>query len=196
MARPNQRAQRRLEYIPLISHAFVEVGYRRTTTAMLAERCAVRENILYRLWSDKCEMFLAALDYVYVNSEATWSRLLEEYCADDARSCAQIILDYEAGHHGEFGLYRLVFTGLAETGDEMIKRAMTELYRRFHCFIRRQVADHRSQSIDEPTVDSLAWAIMGMGTIANIGRELDLIDDQQRAQLIGRISGNLLDWQP
>jgi len=46
MGRVNQSARRRAELIPIIARAFAERGYRRTTTAELAQRCAVRENVL------------------------------------------------------------------------------------------------------------------------------------------------------
>ena len=52
MPRPNQSDQRRRELLPVVTDAFAELGYRRTSTAELAERCNVRVNILYRLWPD------------------------------------------------------------------------------------------------------------------------------------------------
>ena len=42
MPRPNQTAQRRKQLLPVIARAFAELGYRRATTAELAQRCKVR----------------------------------------------------------------------------------------------------------------------------------------------------------
>ena len=78
MPRPNLSNERRLELVPIVARTFAELGYRRTTTAALAERCKVRENILYRLWPDKRAMFVASLDYVYQLSEETWAQLLAQ----------------------------------------------------------------------------------------------------------------------
>ena len=50
------KAERRAEFIPILANAFAELGYRRATTAELARRCDVQENILYRLWPDKRSM--------------------------------------------------------------------------------------------------------------------------------------------
>lgn len=64
MARPSQASEQRERILPVLAATFAELGYRRTTTATLAERCEVRENILYRLWADKKAMFIAVIDYV------------------------------------------------------------------------------------------------------------------------------------
>ena len=62
MPRPDQSAEKRNELLPIIAETFTRLGFRRTTTAELAKRCKVRENILYRLWPDKKAMFIAAID--------------------------------------------------------------------------------------------------------------------------------------
>ncbi len=77
MPRPSQAKQKRLDLLPVIARAFAELGYRRTTTAALAARCKVQENILYRLWPDKKAMFIASIDYVFDLSERIWESQLE-----------------------------------------------------------------------------------------------------------------------
>jgi AcrR family transcriptional regulator len=188
MPRPSQRTERRQEYLPLLARTFAERGYRGTTTAVLAEACAVRENILYRLWPEKRSMFIAALDYVYALSEATWTELLQHTKCQE-RSPAELILDYEASHHGEFGLYRIVFAGLSETDDEEIAAALRQLYRRFHHFIVKQVKAH---GCTDQTAER-AWGIIGLGTMANIGRELGLLSGPARQRLMGKLGRRLLD---
>ncbi|MEK6798788.1 MAG: TetR/AcrR family transcriptional regulator, partial [Planctomycetota bacterium] len=94
MPRPSQANERRKRLLPIVAKAFAELGYRRTTTAKLAKRCKVRENILYRLWRDKKAMFVASIEYVYALSAETWGRLLAE--ADDAKPPAERLLKYEA----------------------------------------------------------------------------------------------------
>ena len=191
MARPNQSAQRRNELLPVIARAFTDLGYRRTTTAELAGRCKVQENILYRLWADKKSMFIAAIDHVYENSVHFWKRVLEE--TEGARSGAEEILDYESRHHGEFGLYRSLFAGLSETDDPEIQAALRRMYGRFHRFLKQQISDHRHgrPERERPEADLCAWAAVGLGTAANISNELGLLSERRRRRLI-RDVGRLL----
>ncbi len=192
MPRPNQSAERRLDFVPILARTFANLGYRRTTTAELADRCNVRETILYRLWPDKRAMFIAALDYVYQLSEETWDELLSR--ADDEVSPAELILDYESTHQGEFGLYRIVFAGLSETDDPEIAGALKLLYGRFHRFVKKQVKVHREGGPEPVVTDPalVAWAIVGLGTVANIGRELGLLSASARKRLVGEVGRALL----
>lgn len=192
MARPNKSSERRSELILILARTFADLGYRRTTTAELAGRCGVRENILYRLWPDKRAMFVAALDYVYQLAEETWDKLLAQ--ADDSASPAEFILEYESTHHGEFGLYRIVFAGLSETDDSEIAAALKRLYGRFHRFIQKQVKAHRDGVAGSAPTDPalVAWAIVGQGTVANIGRELSLLSARSRKRLVGEVGRALL----
>lgn len=205
MPRPNQRDARREELLPRVAATFAEHGYRRTTTAMLGEVCEVRENILYRLWSDKRAMFVAALDHVYEVSETAWRTLLEE--DGDGLTPAQRILEYESRHLGEYGLHRLVFAGLSETDDAEIASAMRRLYRRFHRFIARQVEEHRAarpsgrggrrsgggSEAAGPDAAEAAWAIIGLGTVSHVGRELGLLTGPARKRLLRHAGRALLD---
>lgn len=195
MARPNQTAERREQLIPVITHTFAEFGYRRTTTAELARRCKVRENILYRLWPDKKAMFIAAIEHRYQAAAELWVSLLRQDGSDT--SSAERVLDYEARHFGESGLYRIVFAGLSETDDPEVQEALQAMYGRFHRFIRRQISSHRDGAKGKlsPNAELSAWAFVGLGTVANIGRELGLLTDRQRRRLIADVGRVLLEGQ-
>jgi AcrR family transcriptional regulator len=178
--------------MPIVAAAFAELGYRRATTAELAERCGVRENILYRLWADKKAMFIAAIDYVYEHSVAVWGRLLAAPGADT--SGAERLLAHESQHHGEFGLYRILFAGLSETDDADIRVALGDVYRRYQKFITDRVRDHRAgaSGADGPDASLVSWAVIGLGTVANITRELRLVSDRQRRRMLAEIGQELL----
>lgn len=194
MPRPNQSEEKRKEFLPIVARTFSDLGYRRTTTAELAERCRIRENILYRLWPSKKAMFLAAIDYVYDLSAETWRKIIDQ---DDGTSTpAERILDYEGRHHGEFGFYRIVFAGLSESDDPEIRAALKKMYSRFHGLIRQQIAVHcanRREKREEANDELLAWAVMGLGTVANIGREMDLLTAAERRRLIAETGRLLLE---
>lgn len=192
MGRPNLSVERRRDLTPVLAQTFADLGYRRTTTSELAERCGVRENVLYRLWTDKRAMFIDALEHVYQLSEETWADVIAR--ADGRQSTAELILDYESTHHGEFGLYRIVFAGLSETDDTEIAAALKRLYGRFQEFVRKQVVAHRgaAPSSNAPDAALTAWAIVGLGTVANIGRELGLLSTRARKRLVGEVGRSLL----
>jgi AcrR family transcriptional regulator len=193
MPRPDASAARRREFAPGLARVFADLGYRRATTAALAQACGVQETILYRLWPDKPAMFVAALDHVYAFSERTWKDLLAGLGAGADPAAA--ILEYEATHHGEFGLYRIVFAGLSETDDAQIRRALRRLYGRFRRFVEAQIragAGLRRGAAPAPDPLLASWAILGLGTVANVGRELGLLAAGQRARLFREIGRRLI----
>ena len=196
MGRPNQTAQRRKELTPVIARAFAELGYRRATTARLARRCGVRENILYRLWPDKKAMFIAAIEHIYAMSADTWGKLIA--AGGGSMSTAERLLQYEAQHYGESGLQHIIFAGLSETNDPQIRAALRLMYGRFQRFIRRQIAEHRQRRGGRTAPDPAlcAWAIVGLGNVSNIARELGLLTDKGRKRLMGDVGRLLLQGRP
>ena len=134
--------------------------------------------MLYRLWPDKKAMFVAVLDHVYDTSLAAWEKLLT---ATDERSAAERLLAYEATHHGEHGFHRLVFAGLSETDDPGIRDALAQLYVRYHEFIVRRLVEHRGGR--DAGMAASAWALIGLGTMTSIGRELGLLSAASRQRL-------------
>ena len=191
MPRPSQANQKRRDLLPVVARAFAELGYRRTTTAELAARCKVQENILYRLWPDKKAMFIAAIDYVYELSARTWVGLLT---GATSGSAAEKLLKYEARHLGEFGHSRIIFAGLSETDDPDIRRALSRMYKHYQTFVVDQVGAHRAARGQKKRADLAltAWAFVGLGTVASIARELDLLSERERARLMTQIGKQLL----
>ena len=193
MPRPNRSAEKREELLPILAEAFAGAGYSKATTAELARRCGVQETVLYRLWPDKKAMFLASIDHVFDRSMAIWTQLLE--ASAGKTTGAERILDHEAVHHGEFGLYRVLFTGLDEIEDDEVREHLRRTYRRFHHFVRDRIAEHRTARGIRGGLspESAAWAILGLGTIASIGRELGLVTTVGRRELLARVGRTLLD---
>jgi AcrR family transcriptional regulator len=121
MSRPNQSFEQRKRLLPIVCQTFRDLGYRRTTTAELARRCEVRENILYRLWPDKKAMFLAAIDDIFQSRADQWGHILENVL--DPQERVEQLIAFETENQNEFGFYRVIFTALAETDDEEMREA-------------------------------------------------------------------------
>ena len=199
MPRPSTAVQRRQQLLPVLAKAFARTGYRRATTAELAEACDVPENTLFRLWGGKKGMYLAALDYLYDRTVETWQASLAAGEAGSGRQrraprgTAERLLEHEGEHYGEHGLYRIIFTGLAEVDDTDIRRALRTMYGRFHAFVAECIAEHRDSEADDDVVAQLAWTVIGMATVAGIGRELRLVTKQQQRHLFEHVGKAVLD---
>jgi AcrR family transcriptional regulator len=193
MPRPNLLSEKRRELLPIVAQGFAELGYRRATTAALAQRCGVQENILYRLWPDKKAMFIAAIGHVYDLSVDIWLRVLAT--ADKRRSAATRLLAHEAENLGKYGHHRIVFAGLNEIDDREIQAALSEMYRRYQRFVRDHVIAHRGKSSKSAAEDAgtAAWAIIGLATVASITRELRILNDAERRRVMSSMGSLLLD---
>ncbi len=207
MPRPNQSADKRRELIPIVAAAFAELGYRRSTTAELARRCGVRENVLYRLWPSKRDMFIASIAFVFENAAGLWQGIAGERAAESAdrgggaangrrkgESTAEKILAFETRHHGEHGRYRVVFAGLNETHDEAIRAALSKMYKDFAAFLERQIREHRrARNLpDQPAAELAAWALIGLGTVSDVLRELRLVSEATRRRMFEDVGRALL----
>lgn len=190
MARPSQIDDQRKMLLPIVCQTFSELGYRRTTTAELALRCEVRENILYRLWPDKKAMFLAAIDDIFQSRAAKWQQVLADLPDPAAR--VERLIAYEAQHQGEFGFYRVIFTGLAETDDDEMREALIRMYRQFHKLVVQQITTDRKRKADELTESDAAWGLIGLATISNIIVELKLLGPRQRKQMFEMVAKALV----
>jgi TetR/AcrR family transcriptional repressor of nem operon len=193
VARPNQTDEQRRKLLPIVSQVFSELGYRRTTTAELAHRCDVRENILYRLWPDKKAMFLAAIDEIFHSRARKWNEILTD--RPGPRQTIERLVAYEVQHQGEFGFYRIVFTALAESDDREVRAALTTMYGRFHELVLHQIKAGRSRRRKQAELppDLVAWGLMGVATISNIIRELKLLSPRQRERMFAAVAGSLVE---
>jgi AcrR family transcriptional regulator len=193
MPRPNQTDGQRKKLLPIVCQVFSELGYRRTTTAELADRCGVRENILYRLWPDKKAMFLAAIGHIFQERADMWKQLLADNSG--VANVVERLVGYESRHQGEFGFYRIVFTALAEADDAEIRSTLKDMYRHFQQLVKRYVDESRGgkkQGFDLPA-ESSAWALVGLATVSNIIRELDLLGPRQRERMFAAVARHLVE---
>jgi AcrR family transcriptional regulator len=192
MPRRSQIDEQRKRLLPVVCQAFRDFGYHRTTTAELAKRCGVRENILYRLWRDKKAMFLAAIDVIFQSRSEKWQEILATRPTPDRT--AEALVAYEAKHQGEFGFYRVVFTALVEADDPEIREAIKGMYRQFHERIRKLIDAGRAgdKTSSGLSADATAWAMIGLATVSNIIRELDLLRPRQREEMFALAANRLI----
>lgn len=196
MPRPSRADERRKELLPLVAKAFSELGYRRATTAELAARCGVQENVLYRLWLDKKAMFVAAIEFLFVNRMETWSSVLQEASAKQSR--VSRLIELTGKNLGEQGLYQIIFAALSETDDPDVKRTLQGLYQRYHQRVKSEISKHRDRPFGHDVVndDDTAWALIGLVAFMNIAHDLELMNSRKREKLFSTIAYFLLNATP
>ena len=197
MARPNKTNEKRAELLPIVAHAFSELGYRKATTKALAARCGVQENILYRLWADKKAMFVASIDYLFDATMTRWQGMIDEAAANPGGPTAsERILAYDAAHRGDSGFYRITFAALSETDDADVRGALKRMYGKFTKVIEAQISEHRGHGEEDgalPGPAVAAWAVLGVATAADIGRETGLLSAAKRKKLVAEAGRWLLE---
>ena len=191
MPRPSRIDEQRARLLPRVAEAFGRLGYRRATTAELARRCKVRENILYRLWKDKREMFLASLNSLFQRRQHELEEAVRRSSGPGSR--AHKMLDHVARHYGENSLARVIFAGLAETDDPEIRLHLARLYRDYREFLEREIREHRKGGRRDvtPDVAASALALLGLGTILNVLEEVGAVPPGDRETLFARAFGQL-----
>jgi len=200
MARPNKTKEKRAELLPIVARAFSELGYRKATTKALAARCGVQENILYRLWADKKAMFVASIDYLFDATMTRWQGMIDDAADDpDGPTASERILAYDAAHRGDSGFYRITFAALSETDDPDVKAALKRMYGKFTRVIEGQITEHRGHEghgAEEgalPGAAVAAWAVLGVATAADIGRETGLLSAAKRKKLVAEAGRWMLE---
>ena len=188
MARPSKAHERREELLPPIAEAFSELGYRRSTTADLARRCGVQENILYRLWEDKKAMFLAAIEYLFHYRLEQVHRVLKEL--PEGRDALDALIEDVANNLGKVGLYRIIHAALGELHDAEIRATLAKMYEHYRGLVMKLLADRGDGSAPPGLVTNrdAAWGVMSLVTMMNLASELDLVGPRQRKQIFTRVA--------
>ena len=184
--------ERKPDFLPLIADAFVDKGYRRTTTAELAERCRVRENELYRIWPNKKAMFLDSIGYVFDSSVKQWADGIN---ASSEQTAAEQLIAAQSRKRGDSRLHRIVFSGLSEVDDPDIRNALKKLYLQFHEVLAGYVREHRVQRGIKSSLsdDATAWVMIGLGSLFDIQHDLGQGTMKQRRQILGETSTAILN---
>jgi len=193
MPRPSQIDERRRELLPVVAKAFAELGYRRATTAALAERCDVHEAILYRLWDDKRAMFLAAIAFLYERRMSEFRKAMRNPQGNG--NDMERVIDHVAEHIGKDDLYRIIFAGLAENDAPEIQRALKRMYKNYQGVIEEHIADHRADTSRSgiPGAANSAWAIIGLVTVLNVLRQLNLQPMAHRKEMFKELARFLVN---
>lgn len=190
MGRPNLLKKRKPEFLPILARVFAESGYSGATTAAIAQACELPENVLFRLWPSKKAMFIDTVDFVYENTVHIWTHVLESL--PENADPLEYLLDYESKHIGEFGNFRVVFSGLGSSDDPQLKEAVRSLYHKFHKFLVKLFSRYVTPGKGELSLDALAWGFIGLGTVINIANDTGLLGPRSRKTVFAEVGRALL----
>ena len=184
---------KRNNLLPIIASYFAELGYRRATTSELANRCDVKEAILYRLWPSKKEMFLDSLDYIADNLVRIWQGLLST--ATEEKTALELLISYESEHFAELNNYLVIYSALNEADDPEIKESLQRMYFYIHSFLVEKITLYRVKTGcgEQLSTPMLAWALMGIGTMVTITKHLGMLTEQGRSELLSGAAQALLE---
>lgn len=157
---------RRTDIISAAIEVFAETGYYRTTTAQVAQRAGISQPYIFRFFSTKEALLLAAL-------EASWTRITESFRQVIATASTQgleqeLIAAYEAilATHQQEMLLQMQAQTIQE---EPIREAMQAGFRE----VRRLVLDaFRQHAIADPEERTMLFLARGM--LCNISMALNL----------------------
>jgi hypothetical protein len=87
-----------------------------------------------------------------------------------------------------------VFAALVEADDPEIREAITGMYRRFHQRIEKLIdasreGEKRSSGL---SAGATAWAMIGLATVSNIIRQLELLRPRQREDMFAAAAKYLI----
>ena len=174
-------ADRRRHLIETAIRLFTEGSYRGTTTAEIARAAGVSEPILYRHFSSKRDLYLAALEHVWAKTRQTWERTLAE--ATDACAAVEAIAKgHVSVRSPKLQLAELWVQALSEASeDPELKRHLRRHMREVHDFVADLIRRGQSQGAiaSERDADSEAWIMLAGGILGMVGRRVGLLDDNE-----------------
>jgi AcrR family transcriptional regulator len=185
-------ADRRLHLVETAIELFSRGSYRGTTTAEIARAAGVSEPILYRHFSSKRDLYLAALDHVWSTAKAAWEQVMLGSPSVDA-GLADIGRGHFSVHDCKFQLAELWVQALGEAAeDEELRSHLRTHMREVHDFvvdtIRRGQAEGSLHA--DRDAEAEAWVFMAGGLLGMVGRRVGLLGDDE----VARIRSARLEW--
>ncbi|MFC5406349.1 TetR/AcrR family transcriptional regulator [Cohnella soli] len=157
---------RKADIISAAIEVFAEIGYFRATTAQVAERAQISQPYVFRFFSTKEALLLAAL-------EVSWTRMLESFrqvvrTATSERLEKELIIAYEEilnSYHNETLLQMQAHT----IREEQIREVMRNGYAEVRKMVRDAFQAAGFQDAEERTMLFLA-----RGVLCNISLALEM----------------------
>jgi AcrR family transcriptional regulator len=185
-------AERRQKLVETAIRVFSEGSYRGTTTAEIAKAAGVSEPILYRHFASKRDLYLAALDHVWSQVQASWEEALARE-PDVLAALASIGRGNFATRDCKYQLSELWVQALSEaTEDPVLRKHLRKHMRGVHDYFAAMLRTGQEQGVlhADRDVDAEAWIFLSGSMMGMVGRRVGLVDDDE----VRRIRAARLAW--
>jgi AcrR family transcriptional regulator len=185
-------AERRQKLVETAIRVFAEGSYRGTTTAEIARAAGISEPILYRHFASKRDLYLAALDHVWSQVQASWEEALARE-PDVLAALASIGRGNFATRDCKYQLSELWVQALSEaTEDPVLRKYLRKHMREVHDYFAAMLRTGQEQGVlhGDRDVDAEAWIFLSGSIMGMVGRRVGLVDDEE----VRRIRAARLAW--
>jgi AcrR family transcriptional regulator len=178
-------AERRLALVETAIRVFCDGSYRGTTTAEIARAAGVSEPILYRHFSSKRDLYLAAIDHVWAKTRAAW-----EACLAGTPDVHAAMDKMGRGHYSvrdcKLQLSELWVQALSEAAEDAeLRKHLRRHMREVHDFLADAIRRGQEQGVfhADRDADAEAWLFLSGGILGMVGRRVGLLDEPEIAAI-------------
>lgn len=182
--------KRKRQIIESARDVFASQSYAHVGTADLAKAAGISEPALYRHFSGKKELFVAAIKATGPRLLKIWEEISVDY-EDPIETLWAIGVYYYDHLESHATNMKLQFRALSEVDDPDIQGALRENFEAFVDFVADTLDEGKARGIVRAEVNTrlIAWQFLGIGMTLDMMHMLGLKDemDRARADLWGRV---------
>jgi AcrR family transcriptional regulator len=176
-------SDRRRQIIETAQEVFATQSYAKVGTADLAKAAGVSEPALYRYFSSKKELFLAALGVTGPKLLEIWQNIAYDV-EDPLETLWSIGVHYYDHLQRHSANMKLQFQAVSEADDEDIRAAVRQNFAAYVKFVAETIEEGKRRGVVRTDIDSrlVAWQFLGIGLTLDLMHLLGFDEELDRSQ--------------